>query len=110
MQFDNVLRWVTGILVQPIEILRDNAQQHLPVLQFDQCSMGGIRSCSSHLGGEVAPRLPIPLASLGVVEKIMVANRWLPLPDRARAAKIGNARFCADACSSEGDNARGLLY
>src|SRR5258708_4097645 len=45
-----------------------------------------------------------------LVDEVVVTDRRLAEPDGTRATKIGNARFGADACSRERDNAFGLLY
>ncbi len=55
MQLDDSCRSVARILVQTVEVLRDNSQQPLSAFQLGQRDMCGVRLCCSNLARKGAP-------------------------------------------------------
>src|SRR5438309_11082890 len=110
MQFYNAFGAVACVLVQSIEVLRDDTLQTPYPLQFGKGVVRGVGFCTGHLPGEVTPCLPVELSGLRFTDEILVAHGWLLQPDGARAAKIRNARFGADASARQSDDALRLLH
>src|SRR5579859_1757504 len=110
MQFDDTLWLAARVLVQSVEILRDDAEQDAGAFQFNQRVMRRVRFGGCHLSRKDAARLPVLLARFRLRNKILVADRRLLPPDRAGAAKIWNARFGADASARQRHEAPRRLY
>ena len=95
-------------LVQAVDVLSDHGGEFAHVFELGNCVMPGVGLGVGELFVQLDPRLPItnPCRTRG--DKLVVVDRFVPIPKTAGTTKIGNTTLCAYSRAGKGYAVSGL--
>src|SRR5262249_20304411 len=111
VHLDDLVGRAAGLLVQAVDILRDQREELVAALERDEPAMAGIR-----LGTPcwmIEPAFPRQLPDFGIrhvrVDVREPLGLWISGPEPLRATKIRDAGLSGDAGAGQRDDATGCV-
>ena len=109
VHLDHLVRIVAGLLVQSVDVLRDDGEQPIRPFEFDDRTVSAVRFCGER--GGVDPVLPGGPPHLRIVEVVLdvrgLLGRRVLRPQPVRTAEVRDPRVGRDPGAGEHDDASG---